>query len=58
MINANDIYFTISPRTGKRRAWRVSYRQFRAFPMPLADAELAVATGTATDIGRNPFRAV
>lgn len=49
-----DIYFT--SKNGKRRAWRMSYSQFRAFPVKLADAELWVATGLATEIPGNPLR--
>ena len=35
-------------KNGKKRAYYCSRSQFRWFPMPLAEAELAVANGTAS----------
>jgi hypothetical protein len=48
------IYFT-NDKNGKRRAYRFSHRQFRAFPMPLADAELFIAQDQADEIDGNPL---
>ena len=44
-----EVKFTTA-KNGQRRAYRFSCRQLRWFPMPLAEAELAVATGQAEDI--------
>lgn len=48
------IYFKVD-KNGKKRAYRFSHRQFRAFPMPLADAELFIAQGQADQIDSNPL---
>lgn len=50
-----EVWFTTT-KTGKRRAYYYSIQQFRAFPLPLADAELLVASGAATEIPGHPFR--
>ena len=47
-----EIWFITSPKTGKRRAYYFSTRAGRAFAFPLADAELAIATGAATEVTR------
>ena len=44
-----EIKFTTA-KNGQRRAYKFSCRQLRWFPMPLAQAELMVATGQAEDI--------
>lgn len=49
-----EIWFTAT-RTG-RRAYYYSHRQFRAFPLPLAKAELEIATGAAVEIPCNPWK--
>lgn len=49
-----EIWFKMDKR-GKRRAYYFSSMQFRAFPLPLADAELFIATGQADLIDGNPF---
>lgn len=51
------IYF-MNDRNGKRRAFRFSHRQFRAFPMGVAEAELLIAQGEADQIDGNPIRAL
>jgi hypothetical protein len=51
-----EIWFTTT-KTGTRRAYYYSMRGFRAFPLPLAKAELMIATGQAVEIPRNPFSA-
>lgn len=45
----NEIRFAAT-KSGKPRAYRFSRMQQRWFPMPLAQAELEVATGTAEDV--------
>jgi hypothetical protein len=50
-----EIWFTTT-KTGKRRAWYYgSYPAMRAFAYPLADAELAIATGAAREVSRPDF---
>ena len=56
MTQTTEIWFTTT-KTGKRRAYYYSLRAFRAFPMPLAEAELKIATGQATEIAANPWKA-
>lgn len=56
MTQTQEIWFTTT-RKGQRRAFYYSLRQFRAFPMPLAEAELLIATGAAVEIPGNPFKA-
>lgn len=51
-----EIWFTTT-KTGKRRAFYYSTRAFRSFPLPLAEAEMLIATGAATEIPGNPFKA-
>ena len=41
---------------GRKVAYRFSYMQFRAFRIPLADAEIMQATGTADVIHCHPMR--
>ena len=48
-MGAKEILFKADKR-GKQRAYTYSRGQMRWFPMPLEDAKLAVATGTATEI--------
>lgn len=43
-----EIWFTTTQK-GTRRAWYWSYAMFRAFPMPLVDAELEIMSGQATE---------
>jgi hypothetical protein len=50
-----EIYFT-TDRRGRKMAFRWSTYQLRAFRMPLADAELFLAQGQATQISGNPFK--
>lgn len=50
-----EIYFS-ADRNGRKLAHRYSRYQMRAFRMPLADAELFVATGQATEISGNPIK--
>jgi hypothetical protein len=50
-----EIYFS-TDRNGRKLAHRYSRYQMRAFRMPLADAELFVATGQATEIPGNPLK--
>lgn len=52
-----EIFFSVDKR-GRKLAHYWSTRQLRAFRMPLAEAELLVATGQATEIPGNPFPAV
>ena len=54
MTQTKEIWFTTT-RKGQRRAFYYSFRQFRAFPMPLAEAELLIATGQAVEIPGNPW---
>ena len=54
MTQTKEIWFTTT-RKGQRRAFYYSLRQFRAFPMPLAEAELLIATGQAVEIPCNPW---
>ena len=49
-----EIWFTTT-KTGKRRAWYYCTFAFRAMPYPLADAELAIATGAARETGKPMF---
>lgn len=49
-----SIYFTTT-RKGQRVAFRYSWLQMRAFRMPLAEAELLIATDQADQIDGNPF---
>lgn len=48
------ILFTIA-KNGKRRASRWSTHGLRLFPMPLAEAELLIATGQAVELLYKPF---
>lgn len=50
-----EIFFTTT-KAGKPRAWYWSAWQFRAFPLPLADAEIMRATETADVICCHPMR--
>jgi hypothetical protein len=50
-----EMYFS-TDKHGRKLAHRWSNYQMRAFRMPLADAELFVATGQATEIPGNPFK--
>lgn len=50
-----EIFFSTDKR-GRKLAHRWSTRQMRAFRMPLADAELFVATGAADEIPGNPLK--
>lgn len=52
-----EIYFT-TDKNGKRRAFRFSPRQFRAFPIGVAEAELFIAQGQADQIDGNPLKAL
>lgn len=49
-----EIFFTTS-KSGKRLAYRWSCFQLRAFRIPLADAEIMQATGTADMLPGHPF---
>lgn len=49
-----EILFTTT-KAGKRRALRWSTHQMRTFPMPLAEAEIMVATGQAIELLYKPF---
>lgn len=49
------IWFTVTSR-GKPRAWYYSRRAFRAFPLPLADAEIMRATETAEVVCCHPWK--
>lgn len=49
MTRIAEIRFTTSTK-GSRRAFRWDRMQQRFFPIPLADAELRIATGTGEDI--------
>lgn len=42
-------------RRGRKMAFEFSRRQFRAFRVPLVDAELWVATGVAEKLDGHPF---
>lgn len=44
-----EIWFTTNPRTGRRRAYHYSTLAGRALPFPLAQAELAIATGASVE---------
>ena len=55
MTQTKEIWFTTT-RKGQRRAYYLSRMQFRAFPMPLAEAELLIATGAAVEIPGNPMK--
>lgn len=48
------VWFTTA-KNGRRMAFEFSRRQFRAFRVPLADAELWVATGVAEKLDGHPF---
>jgi hypothetical protein len=50
-----DIFFSTA-KNGRKLAHYFSRSQMRAFRMPLADAELFVATGQATEISGNPMK--
>ena len=50
-----EIFFSADKR-GRKLAHYWSRGQMRAFRMSLADAELFVATGQATEIPGNPFK--
>ncbi|MCF3939918.1 hypothetical protein [Gordonia tangerina] len=47
--NAKEIWFTTT-KSGRRMAWYFSHAAFRSFRIPLAEAELAIATGQATEV--------
>lgn len=49
-----EIWFTHT-RNGGRRANYFSTRALRSFPMPLAQAEMEIATGQAVEIPCNPW---
>lgn len=38
----------VTDKNGRKRAYKYSTKQMRWFPMPVDEAELAVATGEAT----------
>lgn len=42
-------------RNGKRRAQEFSYRACRMFPLPIAEADLLIATGQAVKADRHPL---
>ena len=46
-----EIWFTTTSK-GKRRAYFWCHLAFRALPYPLADAELAIASGAARETGK------
>lgn len=48
---SKEIWFTITPK-GSKRAWYYSRHAGRAIPMKMADAELGLATGELTEIGK------
>jgi len=48
MAHHKEYWFTTTKR-GTRRAWAYSYLAARAVPVPLADAELDIMTGQATE---------
>lgn len=50
-----DIWFQTDKR-GRKTAYRWSYAAFRAIRIPLADAEIMAATGTASVLDGHPFR--
>jgi hypothetical protein len=50
-----EIFFGTDKR-GRKIAHRWSTQQLRSFRMPLAEAELLVATGQADEIPGNPFK--
>lgn len=50
-----EVFFS-TDKHGRKLAHRFSRRQFRAFRMPLADAEFFVAAGQATEIPGNPMK--
>ena len=52
-----EIFFS-TDKHGRKLAHRFSRSQFRAFRMPLADAELFVAQGQATEIPGNPMKCI
>lgn len=49
MNNTREIWFTVTTK-GTKRAWYYSPLAGRTLPMPLAEAELAIATGQATEV--------
>lgn len=51
-----SIYFTTA-HSGRRMAFRYSWRQMRAFRMPVADAELFIAQGQADRMDGHPMKA-
>ena len=54
-INRTEVFFQVD-RRGKRRAYYWSRFQFRAFPMPLDEAELLVATERAILLPGHPMK--
>ena len=50
-----EIWFSTS-RNGRQLAHYWSHLAFRAFRLPLADAELWVAQGLATKVAGHPFK--
>lgn len=42
-------------KNGKRRATYLSHRQLRMFPMPIAEADLMLATGAGVLCDRHPL---
>lgn len=50
-----EIFFT-TRRNGRKAAYYWSAWQFRAFPLPLADAEIMAATETADVLCCHPLR--
>lgn len=50
-----EIFFATDKR-GNRRAYYWSTGQMRSFPLPLADAEIMQATGTADVLCCKPFQ--
>lgn len=49
------IFFDLD-RNGRRRAYRWSPMQFRAFPMPLDEADAHIAQGHATQLPFHPMK--
>jgi hypothetical protein len=51
-----EVWFSVD-HSGRRVAHHFSRNAFRAVRIPLADAELFVATGQATEVSGHPFPA-
>lgn len=48
------VIFITTSRKGRRMAFRYSFHQFRSFRMPIAEAEMMIATGQAQLVDHNP----